>query len=209
MSVPAPLTGPTVRRFRPDDTAAVYDVCLRTGANGEDATGTLLDPDLLGHVWAGPYLVLQPEHAWVLEDADGIAGYTLGTPDTRAFEQACEAEWWPALRERVADPAGDAASWSADQHLSHLVHHPPIAPENVVAGHPAHLHIDLLPRAQGQGWGRVLVSTLLAGLVPGGPPGVHLGVSPANVRAAGFYAALGFVELDRSPTVVWLGKPQS
>jgi ribosomal protein S18 acetylase RimI-like enzyme len=205
VSVPAPVTGPMVRRFRPDDTAAVYEVCLRTGAAGEDATGTLRDPDLLGHVWAGPYLVLEPEHAWVLEDADGIAGYVLGAPDTRGFEAACEAEWWPPLRERVDDPAGDDASWSLDQRLAHLVHHPPVAPDSVVAGHPAHLHVDLLPRAQGQGWGRVLVSTLLAALATAGSPGVHLGVGPANTRARGFYAALGFVELDRSPAVVWMG----
>jgi ribosomal protein S18 acetylase RimI-like enzyme len=35
---------------------------------------------------------------------------------------------------------------------------------------------------------------------------MHLGVSPANARALGFYARLGFVELARSPDVVWLGR---
>ncbi len=33
------MTAPTIRPARPDDTAAVYSICLRTSADGDDATG--------------------------------------------------------------------------------------------------------------------------------------------------------------------------
>ena len=112
------MTGPTIRTARPDDTAAVYDVCLRTGDHGADASGRHDDPDLFGHVWAGPYLALEPEHALVIEDADGVAGYVLGALDSRAFEQACDQRWWPTLRRRVADPPGAPSTWTPDQRLA-------------------------------------------------------------------------------------------
>jgi ribosomal protein S18 acetylase RimI-like enzyme len=200
------VTGPTIRLARPDDTAALYDVCLRTGAAGGDATGRHADPDLFGHVWAGPYLALEPEHALVLEDADGVAGYTLGALDSRAFEQRCDELWWPPLQQRVEDPPGDRATWTPDQRLAHLVHHPIRAPEPVFSTYPSHLHIDLLPRAQGGGHGRRLIETLLDLLRVDGSVGVHLGVSPANQRARGFYLATGFAELQSRPDVVLMGR---
>jgi ribosomal protein S18 acetylase RimI-like enzyme len=202
------VTGPVLRLFRAEDVAAVYDVCRRTGLGGEDATGHYADPDLLGHLWAGPFLALEPEHCLVVEDGDGVAGYCLATSDTRRFESACEEEWWPALRPRHADPPdGDRSTWSGDEALAHLVHHPPVAPDTVVAEHPAHLHVDLLPRLQGRGLGRELMTAMFALLATDGATGVHLGVGPGNTRALGFYERLGFTELLRNPHVVFLGRP--
>jgi ribosomal protein S18 acetylase RimI-like enzyme len=202
------VTGPVVRPFRAEDVAAVYDACLRTGLEGGDATGCYADPDLLGHVWAGPFLAIEPEHCLVVEDDDGVAGYSVATSDTRRFEAACEERWWPALRPRHDDPPdGDRGTWSRDEVLAHLVHHPPVAPDAVVAEHPAHLHVDLLPRLQGRGIGRQLMTAMFALLAADGATGVHLGVGPGNTRALGFYDRLGFTELLRAPHVVFLGRP--
>lgn len=195
-----------IRAFRPDDTSDVYAVCLRTGADGADATGRYLDPDLLGHVWAGRYLALEPQHALVLEDEDGVAGYVLAVLDTSAFDAAAEQAWWPALRARYADPAGRPGRWSRDERLAHLVHHPPRTPADVLDRHPSHLHLDLLPRRQGQGLGRALAGAVLDLLAEAGSRGVHVGVSPFNARALGFYRALGFHRLGQDPAVAWLGR---
>ena len=54
---------------------------------------------------------------------------------------------------------------------------------DLLGEYPSHLHIDLLPRAQGRGNGRALMETFLAALTERGSPGVHLGTSPQNVRA--------------------------
>ncbi|WP_106396369.1 GNAT family N-acetyltransferase [Actinocorallia populi] len=192
-----------IREFRPGDEAAVYDICLRTGASGEDATHLFTDPELLGHVYAGAYLKLCPDFASVVEEEGDVLGYILGAPDTRAFEKRCEEEWWPPLRERYPDPGEPA---TPDERAMYAIHHFHPAPDEIVAGYPSHLHIDLLPRTQGKGYGRRLMDRLREQLRRAGSPGLHLGVSPDNRRAVGFYGALGFAVLTENEHVIWMGE---
>ena len=63
--------------------------------------------------------------------------------------------------------------------------------------YPAHLHIDLLARAQGRGFGRRMLEQVMATLRQRGCPGAHLGVSMMNTTAYGFYQRLGFSDLLR------------
>src|SRR5687768_1431727 len=97
-------------RYRPAtlyDLPGAYRVCLLTGDSGRDATAIYRNPDLLGHLYVGPYIVGQPDLAWVVADGDGVGGYGLAAADTRAFEDWAEADWWPALREQYPEVAGD------------------------------------------------------------------------------------------------------
>jgi len=186
-----------IRPAVPGDLDRLYEICLRTGDAGGDATALHADPQLLGHVWAAPYLVHAPDRALVLVDEGDVAvGYVLGALDSRAFEAALERSWWPPLRDRY--PLDHDGRTPADRTAVELIHQPPLAVDEVVAAHPSHLHVDLLPEAQGQGWGRRLVEAELASLAAAGSAGVHLGVSARNERAIGFYRALGFAELGRS-----------
>jgi ribosomal protein S18 acetylase RimI-like enzyme len=186
---------PRLRSYRPADHDAVYDICVRTGAAGEDATPLLRDPALLGHIYAGPYLELVPDLAFVVEDDGGLAGYILGAADTAELEDRLERDWWPDLRRRYPTfrTHGDAA---LDDLLIALMHSPARAPAELVAAYPSHLHIDLLPRMQGRGWGRRLIDTLVERLRATGSHGLHLGVATANTNAQAFYRAVGFMELD-------------
>ena len=79
---------PRIRQFRRQDTEEVYRICLLTGDDGLDASGQV-DAELMGDVWAGPYLALEPVTASVAVDDGGVAGYVIGTRDTRTFEAAC------------------------------------------------------------------------------------------------------------------------
>jgi len=198
-----------IRKYRPADEDAVYEICLRTGRDGADATGMYLDPRLAGHVFAGPYVRLEPEFAWVLDPGDGRPpiGYVLGVLDTRAFEERCEREWWPKLRARYPDPSGvPATERTPDQIRMHTIHHPWLAPAEIVKDYPSHLHIDLLPEAQGGGNGRRLIDTLQTALAAAGSPGVHLGVSAANENAIAFYRRLGFAEVERVPGALFMAR---
>ncbi|MDP2289927.1 MAG: GNAT family N-acetyltransferase, partial [Actinomycetota bacterium] len=94
---------PDLRGVRPEDLDDLYDVCLRTGAAGEDATDLFASPRLLGDLFVAPYAVLEPEHAFVVHDGVRVQGYTVGALDSRSFEARCEAEWFPAARERHAN----------------------------------------------------------------------------------------------------------
>jgi ribosomal protein S18 acetylase RimI-like enzyme len=184
---------PEIRMVRPTDLDAIYEICLRTGDAGRDATALYTDPRLLGDLFAAPYAVLEPEHAFVVDDGTGTAqGYIVGARDTRAFEARCEAEWWPEARARHGQP-DDAEGIEAL--MLAVLQQPVAAHPKVVERYPSHLHIDLLPPFQSGGWGTRLVQTLFAALREAGSSGLHLGVSEANTRAIGFYQHLGMEEL--------------
>ena len=199
---------PTIRPYRPDDLDALYDICLATGAAGADAAHLYRDPKIIGHIYAGPYGVLEPQSALVVEDDGGVGGYIIGTQDTFRFEKELEAEWWPALRARYADPAGPREGWSADERMAYLMHHPARTPRRISEPYPAHLHIDMLPRLQGMGVGRKLIAAWLAQMAVRGVAAAHLGVGPANARAVRFYRTYGFHEIEQLPepwNTYWFG----
>lgn len=178
-----------IRRPRPSDTDDLYAVCLGTGDSGKDATGMYDDPRLLGEVFVGPYLVHEPDFAWVYADGnDRARGYVLGALDTTAFELTLERDWWPTLRARYRT----VPSNPLDQEIVAYVHRPPRRQVQVVEKFPSHLHIDMLPTVQGGGRGGAMIRTVLSALADAGSPGVHLGVAQANRNAIGFYEHLGF-----------------
>src|SRR3954463_2832428 len=181
---------PHVRRATVHDLPGVYRVCLLTGDSGKDATALAKDPDLLGHLYVGPYVVGEPGLALVVADDAGVAGYCLAASDTRAFEAWARTEWWPDLRAHHPLPAADDTSFDAG--LIRQLHDPPIAPDEIVERYPAHLHIDLLERVRGTGFGRALIEEQLRQLRSLGSPGVHLDVAARNPNAIEFYRHLGF-----------------
>lgn len=196
------MAAPTIRRAEPTDLAAMYDVCLRTSAAGQEpAADETPDPQLLGDHFVGPYLVREPELAFVAVDEEGVGGYVVGTADTRAFEAWLEAEWYPPLRAGRPEGTGEGV----DAILVFLLHHVMTAADDVVASHPAHLHIDLLPRLQGTGVGRRMMETMHDACRARGAGGLHVGVSQENQRAIGFYRHLGYEVLHDEEHSVTLG----
>ena len=181
-----------------DDLPAAYHVCLKTGDHGQDGEPFYRDdPDALGRIYVGPYLKFEPQLSLVLEDADGVCGYALGALDSRAFYQRYESDWRQELCARFPAPQGDPVGWTRLEHVYHAYHHPDYFCPEPYDSYPSHLHIDLLPRAQGRGYGRRMLQQVMHGLHQRGSPGAHLGVSTRNPRAVGFYERLGFRELTR------------
>lgn len=185
-----------VRPFRPGDLDALYRICLETGDNGRDATRLYRDPKLLGERYAAPYAIYAPELTFVLEDAAGVCGYVLGVADSAAFYAWLECEWKPPLRPRYPRPEGNPARWTPDERIARLFYTQETLPEQLEP-YPAHLHVDLLPRAQGQGQGRRMLDAFLQALRERSVPGVHLGTGSRNERAVAFYRRYGFAELER------------
>jgi ribosomal protein S18 acetylase RimI-like enzyme len=60
---------------------------------------------------------------------------------------------------------------------------------------PAHLHIDLLPVARGQGAGRRLVDAWFTRLRERGVSGCHLQTMAENTGAIAFFTTVGFRRL--------------
>lgn len=192
------MTASTIRTGTRDDLAAAYLVCLKTGDAGGDGEPLFRDdPDCLGRLFVGPYLAFEPQFSLILEDPDGISGYALAARDSRRFYSRYEREWRPDLCARFPDPQGDPSTWTRVQEVYSWYHHPDYFCPEPYQDYPSHLHIDLLPRAQGLGHGRRMMATLLARLQDDGSPGVHLGMWARNTRAYAFYRSLGFDELTR------------
>jgi ribosomal protein S18 acetylase RimI-like enzyme len=197
-----------IRPYEPGDLDALYDICLRTGASGGDARHLYADPKIIGDIYAAPYAVLEPQLALVAEDDQGVAGFMLGTLDTRAFDARLEAEWWPGLRALHPDPrAIPFAERNADQQRAARIHRPVPTPAALTEAYPAHLHINLLPRLQGQGMGERLIGAWLQRIRARGARGVHLGCNSDNHRALRFYEAHGWRRFETDPPwpgTVWM-----
>jgi GNAT superfamily N-acetyltransferase len=173
-----------IRAFGQGDLDDLYRICLETSAGGGAA---YRDPKLVGHVYVAPYAILSPQSAFVIEDGYGVGGYIVGAADTRNFEARLEAEWWPSLRRVYNDPSDiPRAGGSLDQLMMHRIHHPRQVPSEIVEGYPSHLHLNLLPRLRGQGFGRGLMNQWLRAISETGSRGAHLAVGAANLRPSSF-----------------------
>ena len=190
-----------IRPYHASDLPQLYRICLRTGDSGADATGLYDDPDLLGHFYAAPYAVLEPDLCFVLTFA--------GAPRRLHPRHHRLSKFSAPNRSRVVPGAARALRFTPanerDASLVRLVHQGYRPPENL-DGYPAHLHIDLLPEAQGRGWGGKLMERFLDALRGKDVPGVHLGVGKRNAKAVGFYERVGFEKLLDAENWLALGK---
>jgi GNAT superfamily N-acetyltransferase len=194
-----------LRPFRPADLDAGYAISLATGFEGGDASHLYRDPKMMGHIYFAPYALLAPALAFVVEDGEGVAGFAVGAADTVDWEERLEREWWPSLRQQYADTAPvPPEARTPDQRRAFMIHHPAKTPAAATGSYLAHLHMNLLPRAQGRGLGSKLLSLWLEAL---GARGVHVGVNRANIGGARFWAARGFVQLPvSSERTLWMGR---
>ncbi|KAL5508225.1 hypothetical protein ACEPAH_5844 [Sanghuangporus vaninii] len=216
-----------IRPVQPSDAPALSRICLLTGDAGKSAEGLHSIPELIGLFYACPYVSLPHTGGFVLArrrpldppDSDtrgeqerhiseeDVLGYTLFAYDTRAFEEAAERDWFPPLRAKYPKPVGgawetvyDRQLTDADKRYIKLLHSPDRAPKACIAFSPAHLHIDILPEAQRQGWGRRLIESAVRYLRDEKSlSGVWLGMDPRNVDAARFYERLGFQSIECAP----------
>lgn len=191
-----------IRPYRASDLPALYDICLRTGDAGSDASTTASHPRLLGDYFAAPYVEFDPDLCLILADEHGPCGYILGTADTRAFYSWFNHTWLPRVREtyRGLTPRVDGS----DGWLLDLMQRDATILE-IAEVYPAHLHIDILSRAQGGGWGRRMFATWIGLAAKRGAAGVHLGVAPTNVNAMRFYERVGMTRLDAPSGAVLFG----
>jgi len=185
------------------DLPSLYEICHRTGWSGCDASEVVSDRQLLGHYFAAPYLVRDPSWCWIAADDQGVAGYLLTTPDSRAFAAWMDADWLPAVRGLY--PLRENSGWSSTETWIRQTIHSLAGFPDFVDQYPAHLHIDFLPRAQGQGLGTQVLAAFQQKLRAEGIPGFHLGVGTENKKAQGFYRKQGFEVIQESPGVIYFG----
>jgi ribosomal protein S18 acetylase RimI-like enzyme len=194
---------PQIRPYRTGDESALASICLRTAASGADATGLLADDALWAHLFVLPYLEHDPGFASVVESDSGEpVGYIVAAADTDAFESWFADTWWPRFAERWPEPAEELTRQDG---LLRYAYGRRGGQNPHAAEYPAHLHIDLLPEVQGQGYGRRLIELLQQQLRDAGITGLHVVPSADNAAAVSFYERLGLTELARKPGIVVFG----
>ena len=192
--------GLAIRPARADDIDAVFDICLKTADAGRDGSALYSEPRLPGYLWAAPYCVLEPDFAFVLADDERAVGYVIAAPDSAAFDRRLDADWLPYVRRQLENFRPTTTHDTVA--MERLGQFEP-DPEWLLADFPAHMHINLLPHVQASGWGRRMIETELAALRARGVAGVHLGVSPVNERAIGFYRHIGLEDISRDGKVTF------
>ena len=179
--------------------------CVSTGRTN-DATPLHDDPRALGHIYVGPDLKLEPPAGLRGGGRRGRVRLRAGSFRLKEILRfVCDSM---AAGDSAAVSRADGRSRRPDSHeifISQYYHADVFCPEPYDE-YPSHLHIDLLPRAQGRGHGAEMVDRLLAKLVGMGSPGVHLGMWIANTRAERFSKRLGFQKLTQVGGIRLSGK---
>jgi GNAT superfamily N-acetyltransferase len=178
-----------IRSYRESDLFALYEICLKTGDSGKDASEVYKDPMLLGNFYAAPYAIIHPELTFILANNDIPVGYIIGTNNSEEFFNGTEKEWFPHLREKYIIPSDDDNS--PDARIIRLIHKGHV-PRPELLSYPAHLHIDILPEGQGKGMGRKLIDTFITKLIDLKVTALHLEVGKKNNNAIKFYEKVGF-----------------
>jgi GNAT superfamily N-acetyltransferase len=201
-----------IRPFKPADLEALYAISLATGHEGRDASHLYEDGRLIGLIYSAPYAALEPQLALVAKDDEGVAGFAVGTLDTKKWHDRLELEWWPKLRCEYADPSAiPPTKWSADQRRAFAIHHPERPPRQLAEAYPTHLHLNLSSRVQGRGAGALLFSEWMLRASQQGAKATHVGINRANARAVRFWSKQGFAQLQfhngASSRTIWMGRP--
>ncbi|CAN5340588.1 N-acetyltransferase [soil metagenome] len=190
-----------IRPYAPADLAALRRVCLLTARAGTDATGQYSDDDLLPDIFVEAYVTLEPDLAWTVEIDGRPVGFAVSTMDTRELARRWPVEFGPVFAERhprELQQPGEEWLFDWGETAEGMVH-------DIADEFPAHFHIDLLPEAQGKGFGRALLRQVGLAAVASRAPGVHLAMDPENAPALAFYQRLGFRELGLDDGALVLG----
>lgn len=178
-----------IRKFQFSDLSKVYEICLRTGKSGSDASEMYKDHRLLGHYYAAPYVIVEPDSAFILTKDNIPVGYIVGTKNTVEFKNKCEKLWFPVLRDDYELPL--PTDKSPDANIIRLIHKGYLIKKELLE-YPAHLHIDILPEAQGKGMGKELMTRFIDHLTQNYVPSLHLEVGKKNIGGIKFYERSGF-----------------
>ena len=184
-----------IRQSCIQDLPYIYEICLKTGASGKDATELFNDKNMLGSYYAAPYIVNSPKDCFVVVENGLVCGYILSTKDTNSFYSWMNNSWLPPIRENYKNgfiPKSDTEK----SLLNTILKDCESEKSSWIKDFPAHLHIDILDTLQGKGMGRKLMEKLFDNLGSQNISGIHLGVDKNNQNAQGFYKKIGFSVLE-------------
>jgi GNAT superfamily N-acetyltransferase len=190
-----------VRAFSEADRGPLLALFGRAG-EGAPTASLWGDEESEAAVYLTPYLDLEPESVFVAVVDGEPAGYLAGSLGTAVPSENARLE--RAIREhRLLLRRGPVLFFARSllDLAGTALRRQPTAGELDDPRWPAHLHINLLPRARGTGAAAVLVERWFERLRDTGTPGCHLQTLVENTRASRFFERMGFVAHGPTPLV--------
>ncbi len=175
-----------VRRALSSDLEAVQYVCRMTA--GEEAQQNEAVGEVISKMYSTYYIRECADTCFVLVDDDRVVGYILCEPDYKRYSCVFRKTDVPEIK-RLSKKDGQLARFL------------PVPYSFFGKRYPAHLHIDILPEYQNQGYGSVLINTLLRELKSRGIKGVMLIASADNKGAIRFYERHSFETVIKSNSI--------
>jgi GNAT superfamily N-acetyltransferase len=188
-----------IRNYRPEDDAVIEDITYRTGLNGENLAGKSFIDDrrLFYLIFIYYYTHYEPGHFFVAVDNqdEQVIGFIGGTTDTARQEKRFRRKMIPRILARGLF----VTTWRYPSTLLNLLKMSNISGAvdhnrmlEIVAQHPAHLHINMMPGRQGLGVGGRLIAHFEEHIRAQGVFGLHLTTSNYHHKAIPFYHKNGY-----------------
>ncbi len=178
----------SIRNYEKKDFDGVRYTCL----NSDDGEMNEQVSEFVLHTFCDYYIEHEPENCFVLDDDGKAVGYIICTENYDKYKEVFDREYLP-LNKNLGEGLYNWALTST------------VLQNKYKADYPAHLHIDLLPEYQRQGWGGKLLKTLFDHLRKKGIKGVMLTTGTSNTNAGNFYKKYGLEQLEIYDTDVAFG----
>lgn len=161
----------TIRPYMHSDESSVYEVCCKSVSLEESRER----PTLIGDSLVGGYLCLSPEFCFVVEDDNGICGYSLAALDTRQFEKKLQLAYlpelcskYPAPNEKISRGEELTGSDLLIQRIHGTKEKSLLVPECVYKTYPSFMRFDLLSHVLDQSVAKRMMACSLAALKANG-----------------------------------------
>ncbi len=166
-----------VRPYEPKDKENVRIICLETGPSNAYEPK---ERALLLACFCDYYIENEPENCFVVaDDGDNAVGYIFCTGDFDRYYEIFRRKYIPAARE--ASLSKGIMAWFTTFPTRYYA-----------KKYPAHLHIDILPDYQRQGFGSKLMDANINNLKAKNVPAVMLVCGSKNQKGINFYKKYGF-----------------
>jgi GNAT superfamily N-acetyltransferase len=193
-----------VRRYKPEDRAAIRRICCDTGFLGNPIETIFTDREIFADLFTNPYLDYGSDWAWVADDGGHVVGYLLGSV-SRSFNYALMYSGLQTTVKMITRAAkGCYATHPRSRHfirwlLTSGYREQPKHPDKA-----AHLHLNVEKSHRGHGLGLRLWRAFEQQLENAGIRTCYGAFfSRPRRRPEAVYSRMGFSVFDRKATTIF------
>jgi GNAT superfamily N-acetyltransferase len=193
-----------IRRYKPEDRAAIRRICCDTGFLGNPIEAIFSDREVFADLFTNPYLNYGAEWAWVADEGGRVVGYLLGSVSP-SFDYTLMYSGFQTAMKMIARAAkGCYAGHPRSRHFIRWLftngyREQPKHPDNA-----AHLHLNVDKSYRGHGLGLRLWQAFEEQLDRAGIRNCYGAFfSRPRRRPEAAYSRLGFSVFDRKATTIF------